>query len=103
MLFETAHLPLLEVRVNPDPDAVAVKVAQVPVVYQVPPLMMQPSTLPLVVTGSVPLPEKGLPGVEVEVGGVPVEVVMVVEGGVPVFGRYFTPVAGQLDFDPSGE
>lgn len=61
-LFCTAHLPLLETRVKPVPiaklvdagrmeggrmmedvpDGVAVKVAHVPVVYQVPPLMMQP-------------------------------------------------------------
>lgn len=100
-LLATAHLPLLEVRVKPDPDAAAVNVAQVPVVYQVPPLIIQPLTVPPLVTGSVPLPEKGPPGVGVEVGGVPVEVVMVVEGGVPVLGRYFTPVAEQLDLDPS--
>ena len=45
----TAHLPLLEVRVKLGfdpagglPAAVAVNVAHVPVVYQVPELMMQP-------------------------------------------------------------
>ena len=77
------------------------KVAHVPVVYQVPPLMMQPFVLPPDVTGSVPRPEKGLPGVEVEVG----EVVLVLVGGglVPPdpLGRYLTPVAGQEDLDPS--
>lgn len=87
------------------PDTAAVNVAQVPVVYQVPPLMMQPSILPLVVTGSVPLPENGLPGVVVVVGlgEAVVAVDKVVEGGVPVvpLGRYFTPVAGQFDLAPS--
>lgn len=84
------------------PDAAAVNVAHVPVVYQVPPLMMQPLTLPPEVTGSVPLPENGTPGVDVGVGAV-VTVDKVVEGGVPVepLGRYLIPVAGQLDFEPS--
>ena len=82
------------------PDAAAVKDAQVPVVYHVPPLMMQPLVFPPLVTGSVPRPEKGLPGVGVPVGGVPVDVTAVVDGGVPVFGRYFT-LAGQLDLAPS--
>ena len=71
-----AHLPLLLVRVKPEPEGVAVKVAHVPVVYQVPALMMQPSGLPLVVTCRVPLPEKGVPGVLV--GEVLVVVVVVV-------------------------
>lgn len=73
--------------------------------YQVPPLMMQPLVAPPLVTGSVPRPEKGTPGVEVPVGGVPVDEVFVVEGGlggVPILGRYFTS-AGQLDLAPSGK
>ena len=87
-----------------DPDAAAVKPAQVPVVYHVPPLMMQPVALPPVLTCKVPLPEKGVPGVVVEVGELPPVVVVVVEvGGVdPDLGRYLTPVAGQSDLDPSG-
>ena len=95
-----AHFPLLLVRVKPEvPEGVAVKVAQVPVVYHVPALMMQPSGVPLVVTCKVPLPDKGVPGELVgEVVGVVVVVVVVV---VPL-GRYFTPVAGQEDLEPSG-
>ena len=50
------------------PVAVAVCVAQVPVVYHVPPLMMQPLAFPPLVTGSVPLPEKGEPVIDVPVG-----------------------------------
>lgn len=85
------------------PEGVAVKVAQVPVVYHVPPLMMQPFVFPPLVTGRVPLPEKGIPGVGVEVGGEVVAVVRVVEGGrVAVLGRYLMPVAGQSDLEPSG-
>lgn len=76
-------------------------VAQVPVVYHVPPLMIQPLVFPPLVTGSVPLPEKGEPGIDVPVGCVPVDEVTVVDGGVPVLGRYFT-LAGQLDLAPSG-
>ena len=95
-----AHFPLLDVRVNPEPDVAAVKVAQVPVVYHVPALMMHPSAFPLVVTWRVPLPENGAPGLVV---GPPVVVVVVVVGGV-VFplGRYLTPVAGQELLLPSG-
>lgn len=83
------------------PEAVAVKEAQVPVVYHVPPLIMQPLAVPPLVTGSVPFPEKGLPGVGL--GGAVVAVDNVVEGGVPLvpLGRYFIPVAGQSDFEPS--
>ena len=128
-LLEMVHLPLLEVRVKPEPtitisrgnsgkfffslfrffdvpDAVAVNVAHVPVVYQVPPLIIQPFTLPPLVTGSVPLPEKGVPGVVVVVGvgGAVVAVDMVVDGGGDEpFGRYLIPVAGQSDFEPSGQ
>lgn len=122
MLFWTAHLPLLEVRVKPDPfwdasglvnvsgwgmgggriedtpEGVAVNVAQVPVVYHVPLLMMHPfCELPLV-TIRVPLPENEVPGVFV--GGV-IEVVVVGDGVRLLLGRYLIPVAGQLDLDPS--
>lgn len=41
LLLCIAHLPLLVERVKPEPDTVAVNVAQVPM-YQVPPLIMQP-------------------------------------------------------------
>lgn len=78
------------------PEAAAVNVAQVPVVYQVPPLMIHPVALPPVVTGRVPFPEKGTPGVEV--GGL---VVAVVVGPPDPLGKYFTPVAGHDDLEPS--
>lgn len=83
------------------PEVAAVNVAHVPVVYQVPPLMMQPLTLPPEVTGNVPRPAKGTPGVGL--GGAVVTVDKVVEGGVPPepLGRYLIPVAGQLDLAPS--
>lgn len=58
--------------------------------------MIQPFVLPPEVTGRVPLPEKGGLGVGVEPGGV-----VVVAGGEPDLGRYFTPVAGQSVLDPS--
>lgn len=85
----------------PDDAAAAVKVAHVPVVYQVPALMMQPVGLEELVTWRVPLPEKGVPGEEV--GGLVVVVVVVAggDGEVPDLGRYLTPVAGQLDLEPS--
>ena len=96
----TPHLPLLDVSVKPVPEAAAVNVAHVPVVYQVPPLIMQPFAVPPLVTWRVPLPEKGVPGLVV---GVAVVVVVVVVGTVPLtLGRYFTPVAGQEDLLPSG-
>lgn len=101
-LLTTPHFPLLDVRVKPDPDAAAVKVAHVPVVYHVPALMMHPSAFPLVVTWRVPFPLKGVPGLVV--GPPLVVVVVVVVGGeeLPDFGKYLTPVAGQEDLDPSG-
>ena len=108
-LFTIPQAPLLEVSVKPAlPEAVAVKPAHVPVVYQVPPLMMQPIACPPMLTWSVPLPEKGSPGTTVEVGPLPVVVVELVpvvvggEGADPDFGRYLTPDAGQSDLDPSG-
>jgi hypothetical protein len=85
------------------PLGVAVKVAQVPDTYQVPPLMIHPFRDPPLDTLSIPLPENdplpppppvGLVGL---VGGV--EVVAVVE---PDFGKYLTRVAGQVDLVPSG-
>ena len=87
LLLCTAHLPLLLVKVKPDPEAAAVKVAQVPVVYHVPALMIQPTPLPPVVTWSVPFPKNGVPG-----GGVVPPVVL---------GRYLMPVAGQSPVVPS--
>ena len=86
---------------KPLPEAAAVNVAHVPPMYQVPAEMMQPLLEPEDVTWRVPMPEKGVPGAVV--GEVPPVVVVVGgEGGVPDLGRYFTPVAGQLDFEPSG-
>lgn len=80
---------------------VAVKVAQVPVVYHVPLLMIQPFCLPPLVTNRVPLPEKDVPGALV--GVVPTLLVVVGRGGgpLPVFGKYFMPVAGQLELAPA--
>lgn len=98
-LLLTAHLPLLDVSVKPEPEGEAVNDAQVPVVYHVPPLIMQPSTLPPVVTGMVPLPENGVPSGLV--GSVPADVVVVVPVPEPL-GRYLTPEAGQLLLLPSG-
>ena len=95
----TAHLPLLDVRVKapPVPLAAAVNVAGVPPTYQVPADMMEPVAFEEVVTWRYPLPENGVPGVDV-----PVATVDVVGDGLPeVLGRYLTPVAGQLDFEPS--
>jgi hypothetical protein len=81
-----------------------VKVAQVPVVYQVPALITQPFWAPPLITLIVPLPESAVPvpdvvvvvlvgGVVVLVGGVvvPVGGVVVVVTVVPLgFGRYLT-------------
>ena len=84
---------------NPLPEAVAVNDAHVPPMYHVPPEMMQPDVEGAVVTWRVPLPEKGVPGAVVPVGA-GVVVVVVGEVAVPL-GRYFTPVAGQSDLEPS--
>lgn len=59
-------------------------VAHVPVVYQVPPLITHPFCTPPVVTERVPLPDGEGEGAD-----------------PPAFGRYFIPVAGQSDFEPS--
>ena len=92
-----AHKPLLDLSVKPLPDGVAVKVAQLPPIYQVPAVMMQPFDVPPVETWRVPLPEMGVP-----VGLVPGAVVVVVgEVPDPDLGRYLTPVAGQSDVAPS--
>ena len=107
LVLWTAQGPLLDFRVKPLPDAVAVKVAQVPPMYHVPPLMMQPFDAPPEVTWRVPLPEKGVPGAVVGpvVGEVVVVVVVVVavvgEVPEPDLGRYLTPVAGQSELAPS--
>jgi len=100
LLLCTAHLPLLELRVKPVPEGVAVKVAHVPPMYQVPPLMIQPSVLPPYVTGRVPDPEKGVPGAVVGPPPVGVVVVVVGAGEPPLFGKYLTPVAGQFEVAP---
>ncbi len=93
-----AQRPLLDFRVKPLPEAVAVKEAQVPPTYHVPPLMIQPSAVPPDATWRVPLPEKGVPGAVV---GVVVGVVVVGEVPEPDLGRYLTPVAGQSEVAPS--
>lgn len=85
---------------NPVPDAVAVNVAQVPPIYHVPPLMMQPLFAPPSVTSRYPLPENGVPGAVVPVGAV-VVVVVVVGAGEPVLGKYLIPVDGQSELDPT--
>lgn len=97
-----AQLPLLDVRVKPSPEVVAVKVAQVPVVYHFPAEMMQPVVLPPVCTLRTPLPLKGEP-VNVAVGAADVPVA-VVEVGLEdeSLGRYLMPVDGQADLEPSG-
>ena len=80
----------------------AVKVATVPVVYQIPLLMIQPFCLPPLVTNRVPLPEKDVPGALV--GVVPTLLVVGVGRGVgrlPVLGKYLIPVAGQLELAPA--
>lgn len=85
---------------KPEPEAVAVKVAHVPLVYHVPPEMMQPVGELEVVTWRVPRPVKGVPAGVVPVGAG----AAVVVGGVgfeAVFGRYLMPVAGQLVLEPS--
>lgn len=40
------QLPLEDFKVNPEPDAVAVMVAHVPLAYHVPALMMHPFAVP---------------------------------------------------------
>ena len=92
------------------------KVAHVPVVYHVPPEMMQPFVLPEVTTFRYPLPLKE-PPVGVEVGPVLVEVeTVLVEVGLvlvevavevgelpppPDFGKYLIPVLGQEEVLPT--
>ena len=85
---------------KPVPDAVAVNVAQVPPIYHVPPLMMQPLFAPPSVTSRYPLPENGVPGAVVPVGAA--VVVVVVVAGEPVFGKYLIPVDGQSELVPTG-
>lgn len=95
-----AQAPLLDDRVNPDPEAAAVKDAQVPVVYHVPAPMIHPFIAPPIMALRYPLPEKipvpvGTAADDVFVGEVVGEVV------APLLGRYFTPEAAQVDFVPS--
>ena len=85
---------------KPVPDAVAVNVAQVPPIYHVPPLMMQPLFAPPSVTCRYPLPENGVPGAVVPVGAV-VAVVVVVGAGEPLLGKYLIPVDGQSELVPT--
>ena len=73
------HGPLLEVSVKPAPVSEAVKVAHVPVVNQVPLLMIQPVCIPLAtVTSRYPFPAKGAPGALVGAEDVEFEEMVVV-------------------------
>ena len=83
-----------------------VNVAQVPVVYHVPPLIMQPFFLPPVSTLRYPLPEKGALEAVLEGAFVALAVPDAVEDvgvgeDVVFLGRYCS-VAGHEDFEPSG-
>lgn len=80
------------------PEAAAVNVAHVPVVYQVPAEIMHPAELPPVLTFKKPLPTN----TPVSVGPGGLGLVVVGGGGaLPLLGRYLTPVAGQVDLVPS--
>lgn len=92
----TAQRPLLDLSVKPLPEGVAVKEAQVPEVYHVPPLMIQPPLSTL----RVPLPLNGVPGGLVPVGAV-VVVVGDPVGAAPLLGMYLK-LAGHVDLEPSG-
>lgn len=121
--LEMTHFPLLEESVKPEPFdrkldfvvwaqreksgtanlplVVAVNDAHVPLVYQVPPLMMHPFEEPPEVTCKVPFPE--IVPVPVGAGEVVVVVTRVVVAlEVVPLGRYLIPVAGHVDFEPSG-
>lgn len=110
LLFSTAHLPLLEDKVKPSPAGVAVNLAHVPPMYQVPPLMIQPFVFPPYSTGRAPAPEKGSPGAVVGSPPAGVVVVGVGSGAIgsedvgagepPLLGKYWTPVAGQFEVAP---
>lgn len=80
------------------PEAAAVNVAHVPVVYQVPAEMMHPTELPLVLTFKKPFPTNT--PVSVGPGGLG-PVVVGGGGALPPLGRYLTPVVGQVDLVPS--
>jgi hypothetical protein len=85
------------------PLGVAVMAAQVPVVYQVPALMMHPFCVPPLTTFRMPFPDS-VPGLAVEVEvGVAVVPVEGAEGvGPPGFGKYLIPEEGQVEPDPTG-
>ena len=85
----------------------AVYVAHVPLVYQVPALIRHPVWLPLVNAFRYPDPENiPLPPVELELALVVLVVMVVltveVGTGVPDFGRYLIPVDEQLELCPTG-
>ncbi len=88
------QVPLEDLSVKPDPEAVAVYVAQVPVVNQVPALIRHPSWAPLKMALRNPDPEKDPVPVGPEPGA------DVVGVAAPDFGRYLMPDDGQLDDDP---
>lgn len=106
------------------PEALAVNVAHVPPTYHVPLLIKQPTCDPSAVKAlriPLPLKEPGVPvggetgvvfvirvviavvGLEVSVviAVVELEVSVVVGRGLPDLGRYWMPVDGQVDLDPS--
>jgi len=90
----TPQAPLEDFKVKPEPEAVAVYVAQVPLVYQVPAEIKQPPPD----ASKKPVPEK-VPGVPVgeELTEVPVPV-----AAAPDLGRYLIPVLGQEPVCPTG-
>jgi len=88
------QVPFEDVRVKLLLEPLAVNDAQVPDVYQVPALMIQPFCEPEATTFRYPLPEKAPP---VEVGAA-VVVVLVPVGVVELpLGRYLIPVLGHDD------
>ena len=96
----TPQLPLDDLRLKPSPEAVAVKVAHVPEVYQVPAEMIHPFWLPPLTTFRTPEPLKAPPGEDVglEPGAVEVEVGEPPPPPPLLLGRYLIPELGQLDF-----
>jgi hypothetical protein len=90
----TPQLPFEDFKVKPLPEAVAVMVAHVPLVYQVPAEMIHPFWLPPDTTLRYPLPLKVPPG---EVGLDPGDELVEVGDEPPLLGLYLMPVLGQLD------
>ena len=104
-----AHPPFDDLSWKPLLDGVTVNVAQVPVVYQAPPEMMQPFLLPEVMTLRYPLPLNGGP-VGDDAEELLLDGAVVLDGAVlvgedppppPPLGRYLIPVLSQVDALPS--